>query len=266
MSSSKQRRSCCRWCFVGAAAALTSLASASLRSLNVASIRRAGGGRSGRQEAANRERRRAPRWCGLAWRAPPARSLKSLKCCSEKRIVQVPALRQVQPTGLWHATCARCDAGACSQHPAAARSLWRAAVRASHVIIYVSFCDPARLIGRGAQSAAMRSATVLRIRLRVKRLAPTVLTLPRALRDGFWWSARLVKGASRAWACLRGGAAVSGSARRRRRGAGQQRHFWRAVGVCALAPATRALLRCLAGRLCLAGTAWARPARGSWRP
>ena len=41
--------------------------------------------------------------------------------------------------------------------------------------------------------------------------------MPRALRDGFWWSARLVKGVSRAWVCWRGGAAVSGSARRQRR-------------------------------------------------
>ena len=38
-------------------------------------------------------------------------------------------------------------------------------------------------------------------------------TKPRALRVGFWWSARLVKGAARVWMCLRRGAAVSGSAR-----------------------------------------------------
>jgi len=36
----------------------------------------------------------------------------------------------------------------------------------------------------------------------------------RTLRFGFWWSARLVKGAARAWVCLRLGAAVIGSARR----------------------------------------------------
>ena len=35
----------------------------------------------------------------------------------------------------------------------------------------------------------------------------------RTLRFGFWWSARLVKGAARAWVCLRLGAALSDSAR-----------------------------------------------------
>ena len=35
----------------------------------------------------------------------------------------------------------------------------------------------------------------------------------RTLRFGFWWSARLVKGAARAWVCMRLGAALSDSAR-----------------------------------------------------
>ena len=54
--------------------------------------------------------------------------------------------------------------------------------------------------------------------------------------------------------------ATSGGAERR--GASLRR----AVGVCALAPAARALLRCLSGRLRLAGAAWARLTRGSMRP
>jgi hypothetical protein len=55
------------------------------------------------------------------------------------------------------------------------------------------------------------------------------------------------------------GAASDGARRGRRT-------LRRAVGVCALAPATRALQRFLSGRLRLAGAGWARLARGSMRP
>ena len=53
------------------------------------------------------------------------------------------------------------------------------------------------------------------------RQKPGRSTHSRALRVGFWWSARLVKGAARVWVCLRRGAAVLGSARasKERRGA-----------------------------------------------
>ena len=76
------------------------------------------------------------------------------------------------------------------------------------------------------------------------------------------WSARLVKGAACVGVCLRLGAASSGSARRRaaRGGAAKRR---RAVGVCTLAPAARALLRWVAGRLQLTEAGSTRVARGS---
>jgi len=45
------------------------------------------------------------------------------------------------------------------------------------------------------------------------RLAARIEHTSRTLRFGFWWSARLVKGAARAWVCLRLGAALSDSAR-----------------------------------------------------
>ena len=71
----------------------------------------------------------------------------------------------------------------------------------------------------------------------------------RALRVGFWWSARLVKGAARVWACLRLGAAVSGSARRQsaRGGAGAlPASGWRLCTGCRDARAAAPALRTLA--------------------
>ena len=64
-----------------------------------------------------------------------------------------------------------------------------------------------------------------------------------------------VKGAARAWVCLRRGAEGCKPPATRR-----------AVGVCAKAPAARALLRRLSGRLRRVGVGWAGLARGSWRP
>ena len=53
---------------------------------------------------------------------------------------------------------------------------------------------------------------------RVRNSRPLLLPL----RVSFWWSARLVKGAARAWVCLRLGVALSGSVQRRMvRGGGQ---------------------------------------------
>jgi hypothetical protein len=90
---------------------------------------------------------------------------------------------------------------------------------------------------------------------RRKRCTPS-----RALRVGFWSSARLVKGAARPWVCLRLGAAVLGSARRRTaRGGGVQASGERLA--CA-APAARTPVHSLSGRLRLAGACWARLARG----
>jgi len=94
----------------------------------------------------------------------------------------------------------------------------------------------------------------------------------RTLRFGFWWSARLVKGAARVWVCLRLGAAAVlgvylGSVGAASHGAGGQRgaSLWRAVGVCALAPAARTLLRWLSGRLRRVGAGWALVRGGPWR-
>ena len=87
----------------------------------------------------------------------------------------------------------------------------------------------------------------------------------RALRVGSSWSARLLKGAARDWVCLRLGAVCFGLGAASD-GAGRgRRTLRRAVGVRAQAPAARALLRRLSGRLRQAGAGWARLARGSIR-
>ena len=82
----------------------------------------------------------------------------------------------------------------------------------------------------------------------------------RALRVGFWWSARLLEGAARVRVCLRRGAAVAGSARwRTARGGGVQASGERLACVHWLAR----LARCCAGsRDACAG--WGLAGRG-WR-
>ena len=82
-----------------------------------------------------------------------------------------------------------------------------------------------------------------RLRGCTERVPVSYLTLvPGALRVSSWCSARLVKGAARAWVCLRCGAAVLGSARHVRRGPAGIRHQ-------GLAGTTTTALRCHRWRL-----------------
>ena len=84
-------------------------------------------------------------------------------------------------------------------------------------------------------------------------------THPRALRVGDWWSARLLSGAARVWACLRRGAAVSGSARRRTARGGVVQASGERLRMCVHWFPRRA--RCCAGsRDACAG--WGRAGRG----
>ncbi len=68
----------------------------------------------------------------------------------------------------------------------------------------------------------MRGVTARRMPL-VWSDCPILTGAPRV---GFWWSARLVKGAARVWVCLRRGAAVSGSARQAARKQRRLRQLW----------------------------------------
>ena len=113
-----------------------------------------------------------------------------------------------------------------------------------------SYCPDRQALRDGAGQLRGGHGCALHLMMTWHRFTPH----PRALRVGFWWSARLVKGAARVGACLRRGA-VRADART---------HDGRAVGVCALAAAC-VLLRRLSGRLRRLGAGWTRLVRGSIR-